>query len=96
MIIKTKRECLKKIELSTSRRLIVPPKMFLECTGSDGFHPDNSSSISIQTAFFRKHGFRVENRKHYPRYLTMVRPEGILKTKIVYDFTFLAIYSQLN
>ena len=51
------------------------PKMFLECTGSVGFHPDNSSSISIQTAFFRKHGFRVENRKHYPRYVTMVRPE---------------------
>jgi GNAT superfamily N-acetyltransferase len=51
------------------------PKMFLECTGSVGFHPDNSSSISIQTAFFRKHGFRVENRKHYPRYVTMMRPE---------------------
>ena len=51
------------------------PKMFLECTGSVGFHPENSSSISSQTAFFRKHGFRVENRKHYPRYVTMVRPE---------------------
>ncbi len=49
--------------------------MFLECTRSVGFHPDNSSSISIQTSFFRKHGFRVENRKHYPRYVTMVRPE---------------------
>ena len=31
--------------------------------------------VSIQTAFFRKHGFRVENRKYYPRYVTMVRPE---------------------
>lgn len=54
------------------------PKMFLECTGSVGFNSENSSSISIQTAFFRKHGFRVENRKHYPRYVTMIRPESEL------------------
>ena len=36
---------------------------------------EQESPVSIQTAFFRKHEFRVENRKHYPRYFTMVRLE---------------------
>ena len=51
------------------------PKMFLECTGAVGLDPLNASTVAIQTAFFRKHGFRVNNRKHYPRYVTMIKPK---------------------
>jgi|LakMenE01Jun11ns_1017448.scaffolds.fasta_scaffold9957138_1 hypothetical protein len=53
------------------------PRFTLECTGcyqSQGI----SSSIGItgQTSFFRKFGFRVENRKHYPHYVMMSSPES--------------------
>jgi GNAT superfamily N-acetyltransferase len=51
------------------------PKMFLECTGAVGMDPINASTVPIQTSFFRKHGFRVNNRKYYPRYVTMTRPK---------------------
>jgi hypothetical protein len=53
------------------------PRFILECTG---FHQSQgiSSSIGItaQTSFFRKFGFRVENRKHYPHYVMMSSPES--------------------
>ena len=58
------------------------PEMYLECTGSVGFNPENSSKISIQTAFFRKHGFRVDNGKHHPRYVSMKRPKQIKTNNI--------------
>lgn len=53
------------------------PPMYLECTGSVGFGFLNSTSIQTQTAFFRKHGFKVKDGKHYPRYVSMMRPKQI-------------------
>lgn len=44
----------------------VPP-LFSECTGSVGLGENNQkSSISKQTAFFSKFGFRVKDGKSYP------------------------------
>jgi hypothetical protein len=57
------------------RTLGYTPKMHLECTGSVGLDPLNTTTISLQTTFFRKHGFKVNNRKHYPRFVTMTRPK---------------------
>ena len=51
----------------------VPP-LYLECTGNVDFKGFNvNSSIQAQTKFFRKFGFRVDNRKEYPYYVDMKR-----------------------
>lgn len=50
------------------------PEIYLECTGNIGI--DNnaySMDISEQTKFFRKYGFRVKERSHYPHYVNMIR-----------------------
>jgi hypothetical protein len=53
------------------------PKFILECTGSlESFGSKSSTGISGQTNFFRKFGFRVVNRKHYPHYVLMSSPES--------------------
>lgn len=57
------------------RTLGYTPTMYLECTGAVGLDPLNTSTISLQTAFFRKHGFKVDNGKHYPKYVTMTKPK---------------------
>lgn len=53
------------------------PRIVLECNGSLG---EGSNLIEIgiqnQTAFFRKFGFKVENRKHYPHYVMMSSPKS--------------------
>jgi GNAT superfamily N-acetyltransferase len=50
-----------------------PSSYFLECTGAVGLG-DNAQTIGIdiQTKFFRKFGFRVDYRKEYPHYVTMI------------------------
>ena len=53
------------------------PNMYLECTGSVGFDILNSTSTQIQTAFFRKHGFKVNNGKYNPRYVILTRPKQV-------------------
>jgi GNAT superfamily N-acetyltransferase len=52
------------------------PPLFLECTGSVGLG-DNAqvTTISKQTNFFRKFGFRVKDGKNYPSYVSMSRPK---------------------
>jgi len=50
------------------------PQLLLECVGAINFQGEIlRSSVSEQTAFFRKFGFRVSNRKHYPDYVSMIR-----------------------
>jgi hypothetical protein len=53
------------------------PRIVMECNGSIGAG-SNQIKIGIQrqTAFFRKFGFRVENRKHYPHYVMMSSPKS--------------------
>ncbi len=52
------------------------PRFVLECTGSLGLHGFlDPIGIQGQTSFFRKFGFRVENRKHYPEYVMMSSPK---------------------
>ena len=52
------------------------PRFVLECTGSLGLHGFLAPiGIQGQTSFFRKFGFRVENRKHYPEYVMMSSPK---------------------
>lgn len=50
-----------------------PSSYFLECTGAVGLG-DNAQTIGIdiQSRFFRKFGFRVDYRKEYPHYVTMI------------------------
>jgi hypothetical protein len=58
-----------------------PSSYFLECTGAVGLG-DNAQTIGIdvQTKFFRKFGFRVDYRKEYPQYVTMVlKPDKLNK-----------------
>lgn len=51
------------------------PQLYLECTGSVGWNENEVSiGISRQTAFFRKFGFRVNNRSKYPHWVDMIRP----------------------
>lgn len=51
----------------------VPP-LYLECTGNVDFKGVIvQSPIQTQTKFFRKFGFRVDNRKEYPYYVDMKR-----------------------
>ena len=53
------------------------PRFILECTGCHQSQGISSSiGITAQTSFFRKFGFRVENRKHYPHYVMMSSPES--------------------
>jgi len=53
------------------------PRFILECTGNlNSYGSISSAGISGQTNFFRKFGFRVENRKHYPHYVMMSSPES--------------------
>jgi hypothetical protein len=59
------------------------PEMYLECTGSIGFEILNSTTVKVQTAFFRKHGFKVNDGKHYPRYVSMTRPKQIKNNNIL-------------
>lgn len=55
------------------------PRIVLECNGSLGKGSDLIEiGIQNQTAFFRKFGFRVENRKHYPHYVMMSSPKSEL------------------
>jgi hypothetical protein len=57
------------------------PRFVLECTGSLGLHGFLAPiGIQGQTSFFRKFGFRVENRKHYPEYVMMSSPKSITNT----------------
>ena len=50
------------------------PTIFLECTGEVGLGKNAiSMNISDQTKFFRKFGFRVNERKYYPHYVNMLR-----------------------
>jgi hypothetical protein len=50
-----------------------PNMYFLECTGAIGVGANAQSvGIDVQTKFFRKFGFRVDNKKQYPDYVTMV------------------------
>lgn len=54
------------------------PRFILECTGnleSNGVLA--SIGIKVQTCFFRKFGFRVENNKHYPHYVMMSSPKSV-------------------
>jgi hypothetical protein len=50
-----------------------PKLYFLECTGAVGLG-ENAQSVGIesQTKFFRQFGFRVDYRKEYPNYVTMI------------------------
>jgi hypothetical protein len=51
---------------------VQPNEFFLECTGAVGAGDNlQSIGIDIQTKFFRKFGFRVDNGKGYPNYVTM-------------------------
>lgn len=53
------------------------PRFVLECVGSletEGVKSMND--ISKQISFFRKFGFRVENKKHYPQYVMMASPKS--------------------
>ena len=53
------------------------PRIVLECNGSLGGGSDFIEiGIQNQTAFFRKFGFKVENRKHYPHYVMMSSPKS--------------------
>jgi len=50
------------------------PMIFLECTGAVGWKETRVNyDISQQTRFFRKFGFRVNDGKNYPLWVTMVR-----------------------
>ena len=50
------------------------PLIWLECTGSVGIGQTYvNSGISEQTKFFRKFGFRVNDRSKYPNWVDMVR-----------------------
>ena len=50
------------------------PPLYLECNGSIGFGEEKEfTSISKQTSFFRKFGFRVKDGSDYPHFLTMTR-----------------------
>ena len=52
------------------------PRFVLECTGNLKSHGVLAPiGIQGQTSFFRKFGFRVENRKHYPEYVMMSSPK---------------------
>ena len=44
------------------------PRFVLECTG---FLNSSKADIRDQISFFRKFGFRVENKKYYPNYVMM-------------------------
>jgi hypothetical protein len=57
------------------------PEIWLECTGSLGHnHTETNHGLSEQTKFFRKFGFRVNDRKQYPRWVDMIRPADISST----------------
>ncbi len=48
------------------------PPIFLECTGKINYGDTIvENPIQNQTKFFRKFGFRVTNKKHYPFYVRM-------------------------
>jgi hypothetical protein len=50
------------------------PPLYLECAGNVSFRDYMvESTIQAQTKFFRKFGFRVDNRKGYPDYVDMKR-----------------------
>jgi ribosomal protein S18 acetylase RimI-like enzyme len=50
------------------------PKISLECTGNTTHNGKwYTTGISGQTAFYRKFGFRVSDRKKYPLYVRMER-----------------------
>jgi predicted GNAT family N-acyltransferase len=50
------------------------PTIFIECLGAVGAGENyQHSNISIQTAFFRKFGFKANDRKYYPNYISMIR-----------------------
>jgi GNAT superfamily N-acetyltransferase len=50
------------------------PPLYLECTGTVGFGKNESTNtISKQTAFFRKFGFRVNDARLYPEFVSMSR-----------------------
>jgi len=50
------------------------PTIFIECLGAVGAGENyQHSNISIQTAFFRKFGFKANDRKYYPDYIRMIR-----------------------
>ena len=54
------------------------PEIWLECTGSLGHnHTETNHGLSEQTKFFRKFGFRVNDRKQYPRWVDMIRPAEV-------------------
>jgi len=53
---------------------VEPSEYFLECTGAIGVGDNHQSvGLDIQTKFFRKFGFRVQNGKGYPNYVTMMK-----------------------
>ena len=53
---------------------VEPSEYFLECTGAVGLGENKQElSVASQTNFFRKFGFRVNNRKGYPDYITMIK-----------------------
>jgi hypothetical protein len=52
------------------------PRIVLECNGGINLGDKIiKTGLKKQTAFFRKFGFRVENRKHYPHYVMMSSPK---------------------
>jgi hypothetical protein len=54
------------------------PTIFLECTGGVGVGQNAlSMDISMQTKFFRKWGFRVNDKKLYPTYVNMLRKSSL-------------------
>ena len=54
------------------------PRFVLECSGNLESHGVLAPiGIQGQTSFFRKFGFRVENRKYYPEYVMMSSPKLI-------------------
>jgi hypothetical protein len=59
------------------------PPVYLECTGSVGLGENNQTrSISDQTGFFRKFGFKVQNRKHYPDFVSMARAREVINLEV--------------
>lgn len=53
---------------------VKPEELFLECTGAVGAGDNlQEVGIDIQTKFFRKFGFKVNNGKDYPNYVSMIK-----------------------
>jgi GNAT superfamily N-acetyltransferase len=51
-----------------------PKEYFLECTGAVGTGANHQEvGIDVQTKFFREFGFRVNNGKSYPQYVSMLK-----------------------